>query len=171
MFLIIWPLPPQRGQVIKNKCKTCKGTGRIKKDKSVEVTIPAGVYDGYEFKIPGKGEAGKNGGPAGDLIIRISVKPDAQFERKGNDVITEVHLSYPDAVLGTKILVPTLTGKAELKIPPGTESGKIFRLRGKGIKDVRGYGVGDQYVKVIVDVPKKVSKKAKELLKELKEVL
>ncbi len=159
------------GQIIKNKCKACSGKARIKREKTLEVSIPAGVDNGSILKLRGEGEAGLRGGPAGDLYVEIGVRPDPHFKREGLDVITEARISYPDAVVGTKIVIQTLTGQAELDIPNGTESGKVFRMRGKGIRDVHGYETGDQLVKVVVDIPKKISKRAKELLTELQKEL
>lgn len=159
------------GQIIKNKCKSCGGKGRVKREKTVEVTIPAGVDNGSILKLRGEGEFGVRGGPSGDLYVEIAVRPDPLFKREGLDVISDIHISYPDAVLGTNVTVTTLTGQAELSVPSGTESGKVFRMRGKGIRDVHGYETGDQLVRITVDIPKKISRKAKELLNELQKEL
>lgn len=156
------------GQIIKDKCKKCNGHGRVRQNKKLEVNIPAGVENGSVLKLSGEGEAGKYDGPSGDLYVEVRVKSHPYFERDGNDIITEVHISYPEAVLGTEKMVKTLEKKAQLKIPPGTNSGKIFRMRGKGIQNLRTKRRGDQLVKVIVDVPDNVSDRAKDLLKKLK---
>ncbi|HMA68718.1 MAG TPA: molecular chaperone DnaJ [Candidatus Mcinerneyibacterium sp.] len=155
------------GQIIKNKCSRCSGTGRIRENKELEVKIPAGVDNGSILKLRGEGEVGPHGGPSGDLYVEITVKSDPYFKRNDTDVIVNIKISYPEAVLGTKKKVKTLSGKAELKIPPGTESGKTFRMRGKGIKSLNSNYRGDQLVRVRIEVPEKVSKKAKELLNNL----
>ena len=155
------------GHLITDPCKTCGGSGRVRKEKKLEINIPPGVDNGSVLKLRGEGEAGSNGGSNGDLYVEIRVKPHKIFKREGNDIAVEVGISFPDAVMGTTVTVPTLTGQAELKIPPGTESGKVFRMKGKGIASQRGYSSGDQFVSVKINVPKKVSKKARELLAEL----
>ena len=157
------------GTLVTDPCKTCHGTGQSRKDKKIEVTIPAGVDNGSVLKLRGEGEAGKMGGPAGDLFIEIRVQPHAVFKREGMDIIVEEEITFSDAVLGTTLKVPTLTGHAELKIPPGTESGKVFRMKGKGISTPRSYGAGDEFVQVKIKVPKKVNAKARDLLNRLKE--
>ncbi len=159
------------GQIIKDKCKRCNGAGRVRDNKELEIKIPAGVDNGSILKLNGEGEAGKHGGPPGDLYVEISVKDHPYFDRDGDDIKTEIHISYPEAVLGTKKKIRTLEGKAELKIPPGTKSGKVFRMRNKGVKNLNSNKIGDQLVKVIVDIPKDISKKAKDLLKELENEL
>ncbi len=156
------------GEINNHPCKKCRGTGVIKKERKLSVKIPPGVDNGTRLKIPGEGEAGLNGGPPGDLYIFITVKPHPEFERKGQDIYYTKHITIPEAVLGTEIEVPTVYGKkAKIKIPPGTESGKIFRLQGLGLPSPVGYGKGDFYVKVIVDIPKKLTRKQKELFEEL----
>jgi molecular chaperone DnaJ len=159
------------GQIIKDKCSRCSGSGRIRDTKELEIKIPAGVDNGSILKLNGEGEAGRNGGPPGDLYVEITVNKHSYFERDGNDIKTEIHISYPEAVLGTKKKIRTLDGRAELKIPPGTKSGKIFRMRNKGVQSLNSNKRGDQLVKVIVDIPNKVSKKAENLLKELENEL
>lgn len=155
------------GRIIKDPCKECRGSGRVRKEKKLEITIPAGVDNGSALKLRGEGEAGSNGGINGDLYVEIRVRPHDVFRREGYDIIVDLDISYSDAVLGTTVVVPTLTGNAELKIPSGTESGKVFRMKGKGIVPQRGYSAGDQFVSVRIKVPKKVSKKVKELLSQL----
>lgn len=151
-------------------CNVCKGEGRIRGEEEIEFFIPAGVDNNQIIKILGKGEAGKRGGKAGDLYIRVFVKKHPQFERKGDDLYIEVPISFSQATLGDEIEIPTLEGKKILlKVPPGTDSGKILRISGKGIPHFSGYGRGNLYVKLIVKTPKKITKKQKELLEKLKE--
>lgn len=160
------------GRIIKNPCKECGGSGIVKKERTLSVKIPAGVEDGTRLKIAGEGEAGRDGGPNGDLYIFISVRKHKFFERQGNDVYIEVPITIPQAVLGAEIEVPTIDNKrVKLKIPPGTESGKIFRLKGLGFPNLHGYGKGDQLVRVIIDIPKKLSAKERELFEKLAEVM
>jgi len=156
------------GKTINHPCKKCRGAGVTKKERKISVTIPAGVEDGMRLKMAGEGEAGRYGGPAGDLYIFISVNPHKFFERKGNDVYSEVSITVPQAVLGTEIQVETIEGKkAKIKIPSGTQSGRIFRLRSMGFRDIHGYNKGDQLVRVQVEIPKKLSSKEKQLYTEL----
>ncbi|MGV3487136.1 MAG: molecular chaperone DnaJ [Tuberibacillus sp.] len=159
-----------KGKIIKEKCNSCSGTGRIKTNKKIHVKIPAGVDDGQQIRLSGQGEAGVNGGPAGDLYIVFHVKPHKFFERDGDDVFCTVPLNFAQAALGDEIEVPTLYGKVKLKIPAGTQSGTHFRLKSKGIKNVRGYGQGDQHVTVKVVTPKHLSEREKELFRELAEL-
>ncbi len=157
------------GRTISNPCGTCKGAGRVKKQREVPVDIPAGVDNGSQLCVRGEGEAGRNGGQRGDLYIAIQVEPDERFKREGTTIICEVPMSFTQAALGDTIRVPTLSGEAELKIPAGTQTGTQFRLRGMGMPDLRGYGQGDEIVKVVVETPKHLSKRQKELLKEFQE--
>jgi molecular chaperone DnaJ len=154
------------GKIIKNPCKSCDGTGVVKDTTKVKVQVPAGVDTGNKVRVSGEGEAGMKGGPSGDLYIVIHVKPHKIFQRDQNDIYTEVPLSFSQACLGDEILVPTLSGETKIKIPSGTQTNTVFRLKDKGIPSLRGYGTGDEHVKVIVQVPTKLSKKQKELLKE-----
>ncbi|MFC7393297.1 molecular chaperone DnaJ [Scopulibacillus cellulosilyticus] len=158
------------GKFVKDKCTTCGGSGRVKKQKKIHVKIPAGVDDGQQIRLSGQGEAGINGGPAGDLYVVFNVKPHKFFERMGDDVYCEVPLNFAQVTLGDEIEIPTLYGKVKLKIPAGTQTGTKFRLKGKGIKNVRGYGQGDQHVTVRVVTPKNLSDREKELFKELSEL-
>ncbi|MBM7645809.1 molecular chaperone DnaJ [Scopulibacillus daqui] len=158
------------GKFIKDKCTTCGGSGRVKKQKKIHVKIPAGVDDGQQVRLSGQGEAGINGGPPGDLYVVFNVKPHKFFERMGDDVYCEVPLNFAQVTLGDEIEVPTLYGKVKLKIPAGTQTGTKFRLKGKGIKNVRGYGQGDQHVTVRVITPKNLSERERELYKELAEI-
>ncbi len=154
------------GEIVKNICETCEGYGRVKKSKKLEIEIPAGVEDRMRLRVAGEGEAGERGGPHGDLYVLIHVKEHKIFKRVGNDIGIEAPITFAEASLGTIIEVPTLEGTAKLKIPAGTQPGIIFRMKGKGIPDVHGYGTGSQNVKVIVQVPEKLTKKQKELLKQ-----
>ncbi len=155
------------GKVIKNPCEMCDGSGRMKKNSKLEIQIPAGAYTGTKLRLTGEGEAGERGGPSGDLYVVLHVKEHNTFERKGNDIYTEALISFTQAALGDEIEVPTLKSKAKLKIPAGTQTNTLFRMKSKGVPNLRGYGTGDEYVKVIVKVPKKLTKKQKDLLKEL----
>ncbi|MGG0657564.1 molecular chaperone DnaJ [Rummeliibacillus pycnus] len=154
------------GQIIKEKCSTCHGAGTIKKRKKIKVNIPAGVDDGQQLRLSGQGEAGVNGGPSGDLYIVFHVRASEQFERDGDDIYLELPITFPQAALGDEIEVPTIHGKVKMKIPAGTQSGERFRLKAKGVKNVHGYGNGDQHVIVQIKTPKKLTEKQKELLRE-----
>ena len=154
------------GRIIKNPCKSCHGTGRVRKSKKLEVNIPAGIDDGQTFVVRGQGDAGTNGGPAGDLNVTVSVRPDPLFDRDGYDVWCEIPLTFTQAVLGCEVTVPTIDGKVKYNVQEGTQPGTTFRLRGKGIPYVNGRGKGDQYVKVNIEVPRNLSSKQKEALKE-----
>jgi molecular chaperone DnaJ len=158
------------GKVIKDPCPPCRGEGRVLKRREVEVKVPPGVDDGMRLRVPGEGEAGQPGAPAGDLHCVIRVKAHEFFERRDTHVLLEVPISYTQAALGTTIDVPTVDGKAELKVKKGTQSGDVFTLRGEGIPDTRDGRRGDQLVRVVVEVPKKLSKKQEELLRQLAEL-
>ncbi len=151
-------------------CNVCQGEGRVKSEEEIEFFIPAGVDTNQVIKIEGKGDAGRKGGKSGDLYVRIFVKRHPIFERKGDDLYIETPISFTQAVLGDEIEIPTLEGKKILlKVPAGTESGKILRISGKGIPHFSGYGRGNLYVELIVKTPKRLTKKQKELLEKLKE--
>ncbi|MFD1203862.1 MULTISPECIES: molecular chaperone DnaJ [Sporosarcina] len=154
------------GKIIPEKCGTCHGSGRVTKRKKIKVTIPAGVDDGQRLRVSGQGEAGVNGGPAGDLYIVFRVKQHEKFIREEDDIFLELPITFPQLALGDEIEVPTIYGNVKLKIPAGTQTGTNFRLRGKGVKNVHGHGVGDQHVIVKVVTPKKMTEKQKELLRE-----
>jgi len=154
------------GQMIKKPCNKCDGTGRAEKDKKIEIKIPAGVEHGMRLRVQGEGEAGERGAMSGDLYVQIRVKKHEDFERRGNDIYLEQKITFPQAAIGTKLEVPTLDGTATLKIPSGTQPGTIFSMKGHGIPDINGYGTGAQLVRVVVEVPKKLTKKQKELLEE-----
>ncbi|MDX2128139.1 MAG: molecular chaperone DnaJ [Chloroherpetonaceae bacterium] len=157
------------GRIIKNKCTSCHGEGRVVGETTLKVNIPAGVAEGNYIPIRGQGNAGIRGGSAGDLLVIIEEAPHDIFTRDEDNILCDVLVSFPDAVLGAEIEVPTLEGKAPLDIPAGTPSGKMFKLQGKGIKSLNGYGRGDQIVRVTVAVPTKVSSSDKELLKKMRQ--
>lgn len=155
------------GRIIQNPCKDCHGHGRIRQERSIEVTIPGGVSTGTRLRLQGKGEAGIHNGPPGDLYILIFVEDHPFFQREGSDLHLHVPISFPQAALGTEILVPTLHGDEKLKIPGGTQPGTVFRLKNKGFPEIGSSSRGDQYVHVTVEVPKKTSRDQKKLLEEL----
>lgn len=155
------------GTKIENKCKKCNGEGRIKKVKNLSVHIPAGVEEGQFIRLRGEGNIGRNRGPKGDVLVVIHEKEHKIFERKQADLICEYPITFPQAALGTEIKVPTLSGKVKMKIPSGTQSGKIFRLKSQGLPHVNSAYRGDLYVRIIVVTPSKLSAKEKELFKEL----
>ena len=154
-----------RGTIIKNPCKTCRGTGKTAARKSLEINIPAGIDDDQNIALRGQGDAGSNGGPAGDVIVHVTVKADPMFERDGYDVTIHVPITFSQAVLGDDVEVPTVDGRIVQHIPEGTQSGTKFRLRGQGIQYLNGRGRGDQYVIVDVEIPKKVTRAQREALK------
>ena len=154
------------GKIIHQPCKTCRGMGSVRRQHKVEVNVPAGIDDGQTISKPGGGNAGANGGPAGDLLVSVIVRPHARFERDGTSVLLEQEISYAQAALGAEVEVPTLDGKVKLTIPEGTQPGAVFRLRGKGIPYLRGSGRGDQFVSVTVKVPKNLTSSQKELLRQ-----
>jgi len=158
------------GSVITDPCPKCKGEGRLLRERVVEAKVPPGVEDGTRIRFTGLGEAGAFGGPAGDLYIVLHVKEHAFFEREGNDLHCVVPISFPQAALGTDILVPTLEGDHKLKVPEGTQSGTSFRIRNKGVPVLNGHGKGDLYVEVRIQTPGKLSKRQRELLAELGEL-
>lgn len=154
------------GQVITNPCKKCKGTGRIPKKRIVNVKIPPGVHEGQGVRVAGEGEPGRSGGPRGDLYCYVRIKPHEFLQRDGNNVVAVVPISFTEAALGTSIEVPSLDGAKHLKIPPGTQYGSIFRIKGQGLPDVRTGRNGDQLVQVIIETPARLSSKQRELLEE-----
>jgi molecular chaperone DnaJ len=159
------------GQTIKEPCGECQGRGRIQRDKTLAVKVPPGVDNGDRIRLTGEGEAGQNGGPPGDLYVDIRVKQHDIFQRDGADLSSEVPISFATAVLGGNVQVPTLDGEVSLKIPPETQSNKVFRLRGKGVQPVRGSGPGDLFCRVDVETPVKLTAEQKELLKKFEESL
>ena len=158
------------GKHIPDKCSTCGGEGKVKKRKKIQVKVPAGIDDGQQLRVSGQGEPGVNGGPAGDLYVVFHVRDHEFFERDGDDIYCEMPITFAQAALGDEIEVPTLHGKVKLKIPAGTQTGTRFRLKGKGVSNVRGYGQGDQHVVVLVVTPKKLTEKQKQLLREFSEI-
>lgn len=159
------------GQIIKNPCPDCRGEGRKHEHKTLSVKIPAGINDGDRIRLSGEGEAGLNGGPPGDLYVQIHIEPHTIFHREDNNLICEVPISFSTATLGGKLDVPTLEGHVELKIPAETQSGKMFRLRGKGVKSMRGNSVGDLICRVTLETPVNLSQSQKDLLKSFDESL
>jgi len=157
------------GEVHEKECKECKGAGRINEIETIKIELPAGVDNGQTIKITGKGEAAKRGGIAGDLYVRVHLRPHKIFTRKRDDIFYDAEIKFSQAVLGDKIDVSTLEGDLKLKIPAGTEAGQLFRLKGKGMPSLNGYGNGDEYVKIKIKVPKKLSRKEEELIDKLKE--
>jgi len=158
------------GKEIKHKCSTCGGTGKVKKRRKIHVKIPAGIDDGQQLRVSGQGEPGINGGPAGDLYVVFHVRSHEFFERDEDDIYCEMPITFVQAALGDEIEVPTLHGKVKLKVPAGTQTGTKFRLRGKGVPNVRGYGVGDQHVIMRIVTPTKLTEKQKQLLQEFAEI-
>jgi molecular chaperone DnaJ len=154
------------GKVIPEPCATCHGDGRVKRNKVLEVNIPAGIDEGQRIRLSGKGEPGTNGGPPGDLYVEIRIKPHEVFQRDGDDLHCEVPVSVATAALGGDVEVATLSEKLSITIPEGTQSGKTFRLRGKGIKGVRSSYPGDLYCHVSVEIPVRLNDKQKKLLRE-----
>jgi len=154
------------GEMIQTPCNECRGQGRVKVERKIDIKIPGGVESETRLRISGEGEAGRGGGSRGDLYILIYVKKHPIFTKEDNDILCEVPISFAQAALGDDIEVPTLEGKVQMKIPPGTQGNKIFRLKGKGTNDLRDYGRGDELVRVIVEVPTKLNQKQRELLKE-----
>ena len=160
-----------QGKVISDPCDACHGQGRVQEQKTLSVKIPAGVDNGDRVRLTGEGEAGESGGSPGDLYVQVHVKPHPIFTREEADLLCEMPISIGIAALGGELEVPTLDGRVKLKIPPETQSGKLFRMRGKGVKSVRGGTVGDLICKLVVETPVNLSSRQKELLQELEETL
>jgi len=154
------------GKIIEKPCPTCRGTGQVRKTRNIKVSVPPGVDNGSRLRLAGEGEAGIRGGPSGDLYVYIHVKPHRIFKREGDDLICEIPISFAQAALGDELEVPTLEGSAKLKIPEGTQTGTVFRMKGKGIPHLNGYGQGDQHVRVKVVTPTRLNERQKELLRE-----
>lgn len=157
------------GEIISDPCPDCQGRGRNRKTKTLEINIPAGINDGQRIRIQGKGEPGPNGGPCGDLFVQVFIKPHEIFQRDGDDLHADLPLSYATAALGGEVSVPTMGTEARITIPEGTQTGKIFRLRGKGVPHLHGGGSGDLYVHAFVETPVNLTNKQKKLLKEFDE--
>ena len=159
------------GRVIANPCPDCRGEGRRQEYKTLSVKIPAGINDGDRIRLSGEGEAGVSGGPAGDLYVQIHLKPHSIFERHDNNLLCEVPIDFSTAALGGELDVPTLEGHVKLKIPAETQSGKMFRLRGKGVKPMRGNAPGDLICRVVIETPISLNEKQKTLLREFDQSL
>lgn len=158
------------GKIIESPCPTCRGRGRVQKSHTVEVNVPGGVETGQRLRMPGFGESGEKGGPPGDLYIVMRVKPDRRFRREGVDLYSEAEISFAQATLGTEIEVPTLDGPELVKVPEGTQHGDRIRLKGKGVKHLRGSGRGDQHVVISVKTPTRLTERERELLREFAEL-
>ncbi len=158
------------GQKVTANCTGCRGEGRVYENDTLEIDIPAGVEDGMQLSMRGYGNAGQGGGPSGDLIINVEVKNHEVFSRDGMNIVNDLFLNFADAALGMTAEVPTLTGKVKIKIPPGTQAGKIFRLRGKGLPSVQSYGNGDQLINVNIWTPKTLNNEEREMMEKLREM-
>jgi molecular chaperone DnaJ len=172
LFSLSHPCPRCRGNgtVIEKPCKTCRGSGRERTQKTFQVKIPAGAKDGTRIRLKGRGEPGRNGGPAGDLWVVTRVADSPVFERRGSDLIVDVPVSYADAALGASLEVPTPDGPISLKVPAGSQPGKLLKIKGRGAPHLKGGGKGDLLARLKLSVPEKVSKKERELLEELRKV-
>ncbi|MCC5920762.1 MAG: molecular chaperone DnaJ [Cyclobacteriaceae bacterium] len=157
------------GKIISDKCEACYGEGRVQKEEVIKIKIPAGVAEGMQLSMSGKGNVPPRGGVPGDLLIVVEEKEDEFLKRDGNNVVYDLYISFVDAALGTSVEVPTIGGKVKIKIPEGTQSGKILRLRNKGIKDINGYTTGDQLIHVNIWTPKQLSKEEKATLEQLRD--
>ena len=154
------------GTIIQSLCKECRGSGKVPKKRDIKVEIPPGIEEGTQVRISGEGEPGVNGGPPGDLYCFIHVAPHPIFQRHGDEILIEVPIGFSQAALGAEIEVPTLGGKEKIKIPRGTQSGDVLKLKGKGLPNIDGYGRGDQLVRVLLETPRKLTKRQEELLRE-----
>ena len=159
------------GKLVKDPCRDCRGRGRIEDEKRLSVKVPGGVDEGDRIRLAGEGQAGENGGPSGDLYVEVTVRPHKIFTREGADLGCEVPISFARAALGGEVEVPTLDGRATIKVPGGTQSGRVFRLRGKGVKPVRGGPTGDLHCRVAVETPVDLTREQKDLLEKLEESL
>lgn len=159
-----------QGSIIQSPCSKCRGQGRVRIARKIQIKVPPGVETGNRLRITGEGEAGLRGGPRGDLYVFIKVAPHEFFQRSNDDIICEVPISFTQAALGAEIDVPTLDGRVKLKIPSGTQTGKIFRLRGKGLQSLRGYGRGDELVRVTVETPTHLNREQRRLLEQLEKI-
>ena len=160
-----------KGKIIHQPCSDCRGSGSVRKRKTIKASIPAGIDNGQTISIRGQGHAGKNGGPAGDLLITITVRPHELFRREGTSVLCEAPITFAQAVLGAELEIPTIDGKVKYDLPEGTQSGTTFRLKGKGIPSINGRGRGDQYVTVYIETPRNLNKEQKEALKKFAEAV
>ncbi len=160
-----------KGKIVASPCKDCGGSGQVRKKKTIKISVPAGIDDGQIISLRGQGNAGKNGGPAGDLQIVVTVRPHQLFRREGTDVFCDAPITFTQAVLGGELEIPTIDGKVKYDIPEGTQTGSTFRLRGKGIPSVNGRGRGDQYVTVYIETPRNLNREQKEALKKFSATL
>lgn len=158
-----------KGKIVKEPCRECRGNGRVRRNKTIEIDIPAGIDHGQTMQLSGQGEPGQNGGPSGDLLITVKIRKHPIFRREDFDVYIDMPITFVQAALGATLKVPTLDGAVEYDIPEGTQTSTCFRLRGKGVPYIRGKGRGDQYVTVVVEVPKNLSSRQKEMLKDFEE--
>jgi molecular chaperone DnaJ len=173
LFALSHPCPRCRGNgvIVDTPCKTCRGTGRERVRRRYQVKVPAGAKDGTRIRLKGKGEPGVNGGPAGDLFVRVEVTPSPLYERRGSDLVLDVPVTYPEAALGATVQIPTPDGPVALKVPAGSESGKLLRVKGRGAPKLNGGGKGDLLARLRVTVPKKLTKAEKEALEAYGNVL
>ena len=155
-----------RGKIVETPCRTCNGRGQVRRKKTVEVNVPAGINDEQVLNVAGHGNSGVNGGPAGDLHVYIGIRPHPIFERRGDDIWCDLPITFTQAALGATVTVPTLDGKASYDIHEGTQPGDVFKLKGKGVQHLGGRGRGDQYVRVVIEVPKNLNGKQKELIRQ-----
>lgn len=160
-----------KGKIIETPCKTCRGSGQVTNRTTVGINIPAGIDEGQVISIRGKGNAGQNGGPAGDLHVQVSVRPHPIFERRGYDIVCELPLTFSQLALGAEVQIPTLDGKVTQTIKEGTQPGEVIRLRGKGFPYLQGRGVGDELVRLTVEVPKNLSNEQKKALRNFEETM
>ena len=154
------------GKVIENPCRTCNGNGRVKKNRKIEINIPAGINDEQMLNVSGQGSSGTNGGPAGDVHVYVNVRPHQIFDSRGDDVWCELPITFAQAAMGAEVVVPTIDGKVSYNVHEGTQPGDVFKLKGKGIPHINGRGRGDQYVKVTIEVPRNLNSKQKDILKQ-----
>ena len=160
-----------KGRIIHQPCKDCRGSGMVRKKKTIQASIPAGIDNGQTISIRGQGHAGKNGGPSGDLLITITVRPHELFRREGTSVLCEAPITFAQACLGAELEIPTIDGKVKYELPEGTQSGTTFRLKGKGIPELNGRGRGDQYVTVYIETPRNLNREQKDALRKFSETL
>jgi molecular chaperone DnaJ len=165
---VVCPTCQGSGTKITSACTSCKGDGRVMDEELIEIEIPAGVQEGMQLSMRGKGNAGKGGGPSGDLLITIEEKPHDTLTRDGNNIVYDLHLNFADAALGTNVEVPTLSGLVKIKIPEGTQAGKILRLKGKGLPSLQQYGKGDQLIHVNIWTPKTLTTEEREILERMR---
>lgn len=158
------------GKIIEEKCNTCGGAGKVTKRKKIHVNIPAGINEGQQIRVSGQGESGVNGGPPGDLYVVVQIRPHEFYNREGDHIYCDMPITFTQAALGDEIEVPTVYGKVKLKVPAGTQTGRTFRLKGKGAPNVMGRGQGDQHVKIQVVTPSNLTERQKELLREFNEI-